>query len=298
MRTARLAPTRVTNAHQSACYDQRVTTAQANGINIEFEAFGRSDQPSVLLIMGLGSQMTAWDPPLCEAIAELGYYVIRYDNRDVGLSTWFDEAGATYSIGDMADDAAGLLDYLGIKAAHVVGVSMGGMIAQTFAVKYPQRTRTLTSIMSTTGDHAVGQAHPQALAVLMMSRPRSRDEAIEQSVMLRRTIGSPGFAFDERDVRDRAGAAYDRAFHPAGTGRQLAAIMVQPDRTVALGTLSMPVLVIHGEEDPLIDPSGGRATAAAIPGSQLKIIPGMGHNLPPELFAEFTGDFEDHFSKS
>jgi pimeloyl-ACP methyl ester carboxylesterase len=275
-----------------------MTTAKANGINIEFETFGESEQPTVLLIMGLGSQLTNWDPAFCRSLADLGFYVIRYDNRDVGLSTWFDDAGAPYSIGDMADDAAGLLDYLHIVAAHIVGVSMGGMIAQSFAIKYPQRTRTLTSIMSTTGDRAVGRAHPEAIAVLMMSPASSRDEAIEQSVVLRRTIGSPGFAFDEQFVRDLAGVSYDRGFHPAGTGRQLAAITAQPDRTAQLGELLMPVLVIHGEEDPLIDPSGGRATAAAIPGSQLKLIPGMGHNLPPELFGEFTADLETHFNKN
>jgi pimeloyl-ACP methyl ester carboxylesterase len=273
-----------------------MTTAQANGINIEFETFGQSEQPTVLLIMGLGAQMTNWDPKLCQAIADLGFYVIRYDNRDVGLSTWFDEAGACYSIGDMADDAAGLLDYLDIETAHIVGASMGGMIAQAFAIKYPKRTRTLTSIMSTTGDQTVGQPRPEAIVVLMVSPPTSRDEAIEQSVALWRTIGSPGFAFDEQMVRERAGASYDRAFHPSGTGRQLVAVMTQPDRTTELGQLLMPVLVIHGEEDPLVDVSGGRATAAAIAGSQLKLIPGMGHNLPPELFDEFASDLAKHFS--
>jgi pimeloyl-ACP methyl ester carboxylesterase len=273
-----------------------MTTAQANGINIEFETFGQSEQPTVLLIMGLGAQMTNWDPKLCQAIADLGFYVIRYDNRDVGLSTWFDEAGACYSIGDMADDAAGLLDYLDIETAHIVGASMGGMIAQAFAIKYPKRTRTLTSIMSTTGDQTVGQPRPEAIVVLMVLPPTSRDEAIEQSVALWRTIGSPGFAFDEQMVRERAGASYDRAFHPSGTGRQLVAVMTQPDRTTELGQLLMPVLVIHGEEDPLVDVSGGRATAAAIAGSQLKLIPGMGHNLPPELFDEFASDLAKHFS--
>jgi pimeloyl-ACP methyl ester carboxylesterase len=273
-----------------------MTTAQANGINIEFETFGQSEQPTVLLIMGLGAQMTNWDSKLCQAIADLGFYVIRYDNRDVGLSTWFDEAGASYSIGDMADDAAGLLDYLDIETAHIVGASMGGMISQAFAIKYPKRTRTLTSIMSTTGDQTVGQPRPEAIVVLMVLPPTSRDEAIEQSVALWRTIGSPGFAFDEQMVRERAGASYDRAFHPSGTGRQLVAVMTQPDRTTELGQLLMPVLVIHGEEDPLVDVSGGRATAAAIAGSQLKLIPGMGHNLPPELFDEFASDLAKHFS--
>jgi pimeloyl-ACP methyl ester carboxylesterase len=275
-----------------------MTTARANGIHIEFDTFGQTDQPPVLLIMGLGSQMTSWDPTFCTALADLGFYVIRYDNRDVGLSTWFDEAGASYSMEDMADDAAGLLDFLTIESAHIVGVSMGGMIAQTFAIKYPRRTSTLTSIMSTTGNHDVGRVHPEAIIALTMSPPRSRDEAIEQGAMLWRIIGSPGFTFDEDFIRNRAGEAYDRAFHPAGTGRQLAAIINQPDRTVELGNLQMPVLVIHGEADPLVDSSGGRATAAAIPGSQLKLVAGMGHSLPAELFVEFSTDLAKHFGSN
>jgi pimeloyl-ACP methyl ester carboxylesterase len=171
------------------------------------------------------------------------------------------------------------------------------MIAQTFAIAYPERTRTLVSIMSTTGDPSVGQPHPQALAALMAPVPTSRDEVVDQSVISWRVIGSPGFPFDEQAVREHAAAAYDRAFHPGGTARQLAAIIFQPDRTAALAAVMAPALVIHGEADPLVDPSGGKATAAAIPGAQLKLVPGMGHDLPPELISEIVADLAKHFNQ-
>lgn len=280
-----------------------------NGITIALETEGDPTGPPVLLIMGLGAQLTAWDPEFCRMLAERGSFVIRYDNRDVGRSTWFDEAGEPdlagllagtwtppYTLADMAADAAGLLDALGIADAHILGVSMGGMIAQTFAIAYPDRTRSLVSIMSTTGDPAVGQPHPEALATLLMPPATSRDEAIDQSVTTWRVIGSPGFPFDEPAVRQRAGAAFDRGFHPVGTARQMGAILAQPDRTAALGAVRVPALVIHGEADPLVDPSGGRATAAAIPGARLELIPGMGHDLPPELFPKMVADLADHFA--
>jgi pimeloyl-ACP methyl ester carboxylesterase len=285
-------------------------SATANGITIEYETFGDPESPPVLLIMGLGGQLVAWDSPFCIGLADAGFYVIRYDNRDVGLSTWFDEAGEpglaellagsvppAYTMSDMAADAAGLLDALGIQSAHIVGASMGGMIAQTFAIAYPERTRTLVSIMSTTGDPSVGQPHPQALAALMAPVPTSRDAVMDQSVISWRIIGSPDFPFDEDAVRERAAAAYDRAFHPAGVVRQMAAIIFQPDRTTALADVTAPALVIHGEADPLVDPSGGNATAAAIPGAQLKLVPGMGHDLPPQLFDELVADLAKHFSQ-
>jgi pimeloyl-ACP methyl ester carboxylesterase len=282
--------------------------ATANGITIEYETFGDPSSPPVLLIMGLGGQLLAWDPAFCGALAGTGFYVIRYDNRDVGCSTWFDDAGVPdpaefvagmgvppYTVSDMAADAAGLLEFLGLSSAHIVGASMGGMIAQTFAIEYPERTCTLVSIMSTTGDRGVGQPHPEALAALFVSPPTNRADAIEQAVKSWRVIGSPGFPFDEEAVRQRTGAAYDRAFHPSGTARQLAAVMSQPDRTQALGNLRVAALVIHGEADPLVDPSGGKATAAAIPDARLKLVPGMGHDLPPELFSELVADLARHF---
>ncbi|MGA2210391.1 MAG: alpha/beta hydrolase [Acidimicrobiales bacterium] len=287
-----------------------MSSAIANGITIEYETFGDPGSAAVLLIMGLGGQLTAWDLPFCNELADAGFYVIRYDNRDVGRSTWFDEAGEpglaellagsvspAYTMSDMAADAAGLLDALGLDAAHIVGASMGGMIAQTFAIAYPERTRTLVSIMSTTGDRSVGQPHPQALAALAAPVPTSRDAVIAQSVEGGRIIGSTGYPFDEQAVRERAAAAYDRAFHPGGTARQLAAILSQPDRTTDLSAVRAPALVIHGEADPLVDPSGGRATAAAIPGAQLKLIPGMGHDLPPALTSEIVADLAKHFSR-
>jgi pimeloyl-ACP methyl ester carboxylesterase len=284
--------------------------ASANGITIEYETFGDTGAPPVLLIMGFSGQLTLWDPDFCADLAGAGFYVIRYDNRDVGLSTWFDDAGepdlfellagtatAPYSIADMAADAAGLLDALGLASAHIVGVSMGGMIAQAFAIAYPARVRTLTSIMSTTGDPTVGQPDPDALTALVPAPPASREEAMDQGAVMWRTIGSPGFPFDEAMVRERAGAAYDRAFHPAGNSRQFAAIATQPDRTAALAAVTVPTLVIHGEADPLVNPSGGRATAAAIPGARLRLVPGMGHDMPEELSGEFVTELAAHFAQ-
>ncbi len=287
-----------------------MTSATAHGITIEYETFGDPGAPPVLLIMGLGGQLTAWDSGFCRQLSDRGFFVIRYDNRDVGLSTWFDDAGeanigglldgtyaAPYTVADMAADAAGLLDALGLDTAHIVGVSMGGMIAQTFALDYPARTRTLVSIMSTTGDMTVGQPHPEALATLMVAPATTRDEAIEQGVKGWRVIGSPGFPFDEDRIRQEAADAYDRGFHPAGTVRQLAAVITQPDRSAALGRLDVPTLVIHGEADILVDPSGGRATAAAIPGATLTLVPGMGHDLPVQRDEQLIDELTAHFAR-
>jgi len=276
--------------------------AAANGITIEYTTAGNPEHPPLLLIMGLGAQLTAWDDEFVDALVARGFHVIRYDNRDVGLSTWFDEAGVpdlaavvggnpptpAYLVADMADDAAGLLDALRIPSAHVLGASMGGMIAQSFAIQHPQRTRSLVSIMSTTGDTSVGQPHPEALEALVAPPPTDRAGAIEQSVKMWGVIGSPGFPFREERIRANAARDYDRAFHPAGTARQGVAIVSSPDRTPGLADVKVPTLVIHGESDPLVDPSGGRATADAIPGATLWTIPGMGHDLPPELFGEIA----------
>ena len=282
-------------------------SAAANGITIEYDTTGDPSAPPMLLVMGLGGQLTAWDDRFVDKLAARGFHVIRYDNRDVGKSTWFDEAGPpdiaaaltgtakpAYLLSDMAADAAGLLDALDISAAHVVGVSMGGMIAQAFAIAYPQRVLTLTSIMSTTGDPGVGQPHPEAMATLMVAPPANREAAIDQSVAGWRVIGSPGYDFDEADIRARAGAAYDRGFHPDGTGRQLIAIVSSGDRTPALRELRVPTLVIHGEADPLVDVSGGKATAAAIPNARLQLIAGMGHDMPKALFDELADAVAGH----
>jgi pimeloyl-ACP methyl ester carboxylesterase len=277
-------------------------SAAANGITIEYTTTGDPDHPPLLLIMGLGAQLTAWDEKFVAALVRRGFYVIRYDNRDVGRSTWFDEAGApdlaavvdgaalepAYLVSDMADDAAGLLDALGIPSAHVLGASMGGMIAQSFAIQHPERVRTLVSIMSNTGDPSVGQPHPEVLGDMLADRPTDRAAVIDQSVKMSSVIGSPGFPQDEERIRANAAAAYDRAFHPDGVARQGVAIFASPDRTPGLANVRVPALVIHGESDPLVDLSGGRATADAIPGASLWTVPGMGHDLPPELFEEIA----------
>lgn len=278
-----------------------MTSVKSNGITIEYESAGDPADPTLLLIMGLGAQLVAWDEALVGAFAAKGFHVLRYDNRDVGLSTWLDDAGTPdilglfsgesrppYTIEDMADDAAGLLDALGIAAAHVLGVSMGGMIAQSLAIRHPDRVRTLTSVMSTTGDPSVGQPHPHAIDALLAPTPVDRDGAVEAALASWRVIGSPGFPLDEDGLAASAALAYDRAFHPDGTVRQLAAVLGSPDRTPGLATLAIPTLVIHGDGDPLVDPSGGKATAAAVPGATLWTIPGMGHDLPREIFTELV----------
>jgi pimeloyl-ACP methyl ester carboxylesterase len=283
-------------------------SAPANGITIEYETIGNPESPPVLLITGFNCQLTEWDPLFLQALAESGFYVIFFDNRDVGLSTWFDDgqgdgAGAvgeqsapsSYSMSDMAADTVGLLDFLGVESAHVVGYSMGGMIAQTLAIEHPERVRTLTSISSSTGNPAVGQPQPEALAVLLAPPARSRAEAVEVSLAAWRVIGSPGFPLDEEALSAHAAADYDRAFHPSGSQRQLNAIVSQPDRTDALAGVKVPTLVIHGESDVLVDPSGGIATALAIPGARLKLVPGLGHDIHPDLFSELVSELSGNF---
>jgi pimeloyl-ACP methyl ester carboxylesterase len=279
----------------------------ADGISVEYETAGNPGHPPLLLIMGIGGQLIAWDDDFVDALVARGFYVVRFDNRDVGRSTWFDEAGVpdvmaaflgqvrpAYLLSDMAADTAGLLDALGLESAHVVGVSMGGMIAQSLAIQYPAKVRTLTSIMSTTGDPTVGQPHQEAIAALLVPPPESKEEAVELSLKTWRVIGSPGFPFHEDRIAAKAAAAYDRALHPEGVTRQLVAIIASPDRTPQLRTLEVPTLVIHGDSDPLVDPSGGRATAAAVPGATLWTIPGMGHDLPVELFSDLADRIAAH----
>ena len=276
--------------------------APANGIEVAYEAFGDPANPTVLLVMGLGVQMLGWDAEFCELLAGRGFYAVRFDNRDVGRSTKIeggprpdimaaavgDTSSASYTLDEMADDCAGLLDHLGVEAAHVAGASQGGMIAQTLAIRHRERVLSLASIMSTTGDRAVGQPHPEALPALMTTPPGDRAGFAEFVVGTWRVIGSPGFDPDEEALRARAGAVYDRGIHPDGTARQLVAILASGDRTEALRRLDLPTVVIHGTEDPLIDVSGGEATAAAIPGARLELIPGMGHDLPRQLWPRFV----------
>jgi pimeloyl-ACP methyl ester carboxylesterase len=274
--------------------------AKANGIDICYETFGNSSDPALLLVMGLGAQMILWDEAFCEQIASRGFQVIRFDNRDTGLSSKIeggpppdiaaamggDTSSASYTLKDMASDAAGLLGALGIEKAHIVGASMGGMIVQQMAIDHPDRVLTLCSIMSTTGDRTVGQGTPEALALLMGPAPTNRDEAIEASVKSTQVLLGPGFAFDEAKVRERAARIYDRMNYPVGFARQLVGIVASGDRTPELRKLSVPTLVIHGADDPLVTLSGGEATAAAIPGARLLVIPGMGHSTPEEAWPE------------
>jgi pimeloyl-ACP methyl ester carboxylesterase len=288
--------------------------AKANGIQLEYETFGRASDAPLLLIMGLGAQMLLWDEEFCGLLAERGHYVIRFDNRDVGLSTKFDHAGvpnvvammqpgadrssAPYTLDDMADDAAGLLGALGIGSAHVVGASMGGMIAQTVAYRHAAKTRSLVSIMSSTGNPALPPAKPEAMAVLMTPRPPDRASNVEAAVLAARVIGSPAYPADEARLRQRAGLMFDRAFTPFGTVRQMAAIFAHGSRVKRLAAVAAPTLVIHGVADPLVPIEGGRDTARSIPGAELLEIEGMGHDLPPALWTQLADAIAAHTKKA
>jgi pimeloyl-ACP methyl ester carboxylesterase len=264
------------------------------GIRLCHQAMGDSDDPPMLLIMGIGSQMVGWPDGLCELLADRGYFLIRFDNRDCGRSTWLSELGVPsatkawetrlvdppYLFTDMADDCAGLLDALGIPAAHVVGASLGGFVAQTLAIERPDRVLSLASVMSSTGSGEVGQPTPAAMQALMTRPPDDRDGYVEAIVAGRRVIGSTGFEPDEDLIRRTARRAHERGLNPEGTQRQLVASICSGSRQGRLGEITAPTLVLHGAADPLIDVSGGRATAAAIPGAELVVIDGWGHDLP------------------
>jgi pimeloyl-ACP methyl ester carboxylesterase len=277
-----------------------VPTTHANGIDIEYLCEGDQGDPALLLVMGLGGQLIAWPPPFVDGLRARGFFVIRYDNRDCGLSTKFegtpeitslfggDTSSAPYRLEDMADDAAALLAQLGISQAHVVGVSMGGMITQALVIHHRERFLSACSIMSTTGDRSVGAPTPEAIAALLRPIATSREEAVEASLEGSRVIGSPKYPTDEALLRKRAEDAYDRSYCPEGTARQLAAILASPDRTEGLHGVRLPFLVVHGDADPLVTLSGGEATAAAVPGSKMITIPGMGHDLPEPLWGEIT----------
>jgi pimeloyl-ACP methyl ester carboxylesterase len=271
-------------------------------VDIAYERFGPPEAAPVLLLMGLGTQMLGWPDGLCAGLVERGLHVIRCDNRDIGLSSHMadapppdvmaafrgDPSSASYTLSNMAGDTVGLLDALGLDSAHLVGASMGGMIAQTTAIEHPGRVRSLTSIMSSTGDPSVGQSTQRALTALLSPPAWTRAETIERTVSIVRVIGSRGFELDEADLRRRAGLAFDRAHDPVGVGRQLVAIAASGDRTAALQSLAVPALVLHGADDPLVNVSGGRATARAIPGAELVVLDGMGHDLPRELWGELV----------
>ena len=284
--------------------DERL--APVNGIELAYQQAGEPGAAPLLLIMGLGSQMIAWPDGLCAQLAGRGFRPIRFDNRDAGRSTWLSDAGVPslthdaagdttrvpYTLDDMAADAAGLLDHLGIERAHVVGASMGGMIGQTLAIRNPERVASLCSIMATTGAPGVGEATHEAREVLMTRPPGDREAYVEFALRSRRVIGSPDL--DEGFVRAVAARAHDRGLNPEGTQRQLAAIIASGDRTAALQRLDVPAVVVHGELDPLIGSSGGRATAAAIPGADLILIPGMGHDQPRSAWERIAGAIEEN----
>jgi len=276
-------------------------SARCNGIEIAYEEIGPKDGRPLVLVMGLGASLVFWEDDFCAALAESGHRVVRFDNRDVGLSTKLDHLGvpdvnqafaslmmrqpiqgAPYLLTDMARDTIGLMDHLGIERAHVVGASMGGMIVQTLAIEHPKRLRSLTSIMSSTGDPTLPQATSEAMAVLL--RPPASDRAgfIEQSVPAWRVIG--GSWFDEARVRARAAAHFDRCYHPPGIARQLVGILASGDRTAKLHSVATPSLVIHGVDDPLVPAAAGKATAAAIPGAELMLVEGMGHDVVPQTW--------------
>jgi pimeloyl-ACP methyl ester carboxylesterase len=275
-----------------------------NGITLAYDTFGAPGGPALLLVMGLAGPLNWWSPDLCRLLAGRGFFVIRFDNRDVGRSTKLDALGGTrrdlvrgylrvggappYTISDMARDAAGLLDHLEIAAAHVTGVSMGGMIAQTLALECPDRVLSLVSIMSTTGRRSVGWQDPRLLPMLMGRPAQTREEVIARSAYTWAAIGSPGYPTPPEEIRTRAGETFDRGMSAGGVARQLQALLAQPDRTRRLRELTIPALVIHGREDRLVHVSGGRATARAIPGAELLVIPGMGHDLPRPLWPVFA----------
>lgn len=278
---------------------------RANGVMLEYEVTGDAAAEPVLLIMGLGAQLTRWSPEFTTKLAARGYRVIRFDNRDIGLSEKLDAAGppdipalfaarnegkwpkVAYDLNDMAADAAGLLDALGIARAHIVGASMGGMIAQLVAADHPEKTLSLTSIMSTTGNPALPAATPAAMERLNMPAPdptKDLEAYVAHSIVGARVMGSPGYPVSDEILRDEAISTVKRSYYPLGFMRQYAAILGSPDRRTKLATITAPTVVIHGDADPLVPIDGGRDTAASIPGAELLVIPGMGHDVPAALY--------------
>ncbi len=262
--------------------------AKNGSVEIEYESFGPANAETILLVNGLGSQMTRWPEAFCEKLVARGYRAIRFDNRDVGLSSRPTEK---YALKDMANDGIAVLDAAGAKKAHIAGVSMGGMIVQRMALDHRDRILSMTSIMSTTGAPDAFKSTPEALAVLDVPPPDPEadfEAFVADRLRNMQTIGSPAYPWDEAEARARVIGEYKRAFYPRGVAHQRAAVGADGDRTAELGTLTLPVVVLHGADDPLLQPVGGEATAAAIPGAELRIIPGMGHDLPPGLYDIFV----------
>ena len=284
----------------------------ANGIQIEYDTFGDSSFPALLLIAGNGAQMILWDVEFCELLAKTGLFVIRFDNRDSGLSTKFDGAGipdiiatikaymegkpveSAYSLDDMAEDSVGLLDALGIEKVHICGISMGGMVAQVISYRHPKHVLSLTSIMSSTGNPDLPKGKPDAIAAVVAPAPEEREAYVEHNVNIWRRIWSPGFPFEERRVRTVIEKSYDRSYYPQGMARQYTAILASGDRRPLLSSIKIPALVIHGADDPLIPVEGGKDTARVIPGASLLIINGMGHDMPKGVWAEIVDAISDH----
>ncbi len=279
--------------------------ASSNGIELAYQEVGDPDGEPLILVMGLATQMIAWDDELCLMLAERGFRVVRFDNRDIGRSTRLDGAHvpsrtdllmrrretAAYLLSDMAADTIGLMDHLDMESAHVVGISMGGMIGQTVAIEHPDRIRSLVSMHSTTGSRRVGQPTLKVFALMLADAPRDRDSFIKRIQRTYALIGSPAYPTDEERLLKVAGGSWERGHNPRGVLRQLHAIVASGDRTAALRKLDLPVTVIHGTRDTLIRPSGGRATARAIPGARLHLVEGMGHDLPSELWPLFADEF-------
>lgn len=272
-------------------------------VQICYQTFGESGGDPLVLVMGLGGPMIWWDSELCIALAERGFHVVRYDNRDTGRSSRLAHRAdrgdlvrafvglptqPPYQLSDMADDAFALMDHLGWESAHVAGVSMGGMIVQTMAVEHPERVRSLTSISSTLGRRTVGYQHPRLLPMLIAPRAAGKEAYIRSSEKVWAVIGSPGYPSDKQERMDRAAETFDRGVSASGVMRQMAAILAQPDRTRSLRRLRMPAAVIHGTRDKMVHVSGGRATARAIPDAELVLIDGLGHDLPSQLYGTFA----------
>ena len=293
-----------------------MTAIKANGITIEYEEMGPPDAPVILLIMGLGMQLIAWPEPFCEGLAARGFRIVRFDNRDAGLSTRMPSVGSLastammaraflrlpvrppYTLDDMARDTVGLMDALGIGQAHIVGASMGGMIAQIVAIEHPERVKSLTSIMSTTGHRALPGPKGKVRRALLRPRPRDKAMAVDRYMEMFRLIGGGDYPPTEAELRARVERAVRRSYRPDGFGRQLIAIQAAPSRVRKLRGVRAPTLVLHGSHDPLVPLAGGEDTAANIPGARLRVVPGMGHFLPQALIPLLVDEIAGHCLKA
>ena len=291
-------------------------SAQANGITLEYQTFGDPGARPLLLLRGLGTQMIQWDPAFCEAIADAGHHLVIFDNRDVGLSTHFHDSpvpsmaelvkalaggerpAVPYDIDHMAGDVVGLMDALGFESAHIAGISMGGMIVQQCAIRHAERVRSMTSIMSSTSEPGLPGPSPEAQAALTETAPSEREAYLDYSVRTGRVFTGDGFPYDAEERRELAGRVYDRAFDPAGIARQMAAIVASGSRAEGLAALTVPSLVVHGSSDPLIPLAAGQATADAIPGAEMVVIEGMGHDLPPGAWPPLVEALSRHTERS